>query len=95
MGSTDLDQDTIINIENEKYPGWINQKLYCKQTNLEIVCREIERIHNVKIKFSNIKMKQITITGIIDTSELETMLNTIALLSQHSFKLVDGTYTVI
>ena len=95
MGSTDLDQDTIINIENEKYPGWINQKLYCKQTNLEIVCREIERIHNVKIKFSNIKMKQITITGTIDTSELETMLNTIALLSQHSFKLVDGTYTVI
>ena len=95
MSSTDLDQDTIINIENEKYPGWINQKLYCKQTNLEIVCREIERIHNVKIKFSNIKMKQITITGTIDTSELETMLNTIALLSQHSFKLVDGTYTVI
>ena len=95
MGSTDLNQDTIINIENEKYPGWINQKLYCKQTNLEIVCREIERIHNVKIKFSNIKMKQITITGTIDTSELETMLNTIALLSQHSFKLVDGTYTVI
>ena len=61
MGSTDLNQDTIINIEN-KYPGWINQKLYCKQTNLEIVCREIERIHNVKIKFSNQKMKQITIT---------------------------------
>ena len=95
MGSTDLDQDTIINIENEKYPGWINQKLYCKQTNLETVCREIERIHNVKIKFSNKKMKRITITGTIDTSELETMLNTIALLSQHSFKLEDGTYTVI
>ena len=90
-----FNQDTIINIENEQYPGWINKKIYCKQTNLEIICREIERIHNVKIKFSNIKMKQITITGTIDTSELETMLNTIALLSQHSFKLVDGTYTVI
>ena len=95
IGSTDLVQDTIINIKNEKYPGWINQKLYCKQTNLETVCREIERIHNVKIKFSNKKMKQITITGTVDTSELETMLNTIALLSQHSFKLKDGTYTVI
>ena len=95
MGSRDFNQNSIVNIENEKYPGWINQKLYCKQTNLEKICREIERIHNVKIKFSNIKMKQITITGTIDTSELETMLNTIALLSQHSFKLVDGTYTVI
>ena len=42
-----------------------------------------------------LRMKQITITGTIDTSELETMMNTIALLSQHSFKLVDGTYTVI
>ena len=88
-------QHAVLNIEYEKYPGWINQKLYCKQTDLETICREIERIHNVKIKFSNIKMKQITITGTIDTSELETMLNTIALLSQHSFKLVDGTYTVI
>ena len=95
MDSKDFDQNTIVNIENQKYPGWINQKLYCKQTNLEKICKEIERIHNVKIKFSNIKMKQITITGTIDTSELETMLNTIALLSQHSFKLVDGTYTVI
>ena len=95
MGYGDFNQYTIKNIENEKYPGWINQKLYCKQTNLEIVCREIERIHNVKIKFSNQKMKHITITGTIDTSELETMLNTIALLSQHSFKLMDGTYTVI
>jgi len=95
MGSTDFNQNNIINIENEKYPGWINQKLYCRETNLEIVCREIERIHNVKIKFSNQKMKQVTINGTIDTSKLETMLNTIALLSQHSFKLMDGTYTVI
>ena len=95
MGSRDFDQSTIKNIENQKYPGWINQKLYCKQTNLETVCREIERIHNVKIKFSNQKIKHITISGTIDTSELETMLNTITLLSQHSFKLEDGTYTVI
>ena len=95
MNYGEFDQHTIVNIENEKYPGWINQKLYCKQTNLETICKEIERIHNIKIKFSNQKMKQITITGTIDTSELETMLNTIALLSQHSFKLEDGTYTVI
>ena len=90
-----FDQHTIVNIENEKYPGWINQKLYCKQTNLETICKEIERIHNIKIKFSNQKMKQITITGIIDTSELETILNTISLLSHHSFKLEGGTYTII
>ena len=95
MGYGSFNQFTILNIENKKYPGWINQKLYCKQTNLETICKEIERIHNVKIKFSNQKMKQITITGTIDTSELETMLNTLALLSQHSFKLEDGTYTVI
>ena len=95
MGYGNFNQHAVLNIEYEKYPGWINQKLYCKQTDLETICREIERIHNVKIKFSNIKMKQITITGTIDTSELKTMLNTIALLSQHSFKLEDGTYTVI
>ena len=95
MNYGEFDQHTIVNIENEKYPGWINQKLYCKQTNLETICKEIERIHNIKIKFSNQKMKQITITGIIDTSELETILNTISLLSHHSFKLEGGTYTII
>ena len=95
MGYGNFTKNTILNIEIEKYPGWINQKLYCMQTSLETVCKEIERIHNVKIKFSNQKMKKITITGTIDTSRLETMLNTIALLSQHSFKLEDGTYTVI
>ena len=74
MDSRNFNQNTIVNIENEKYPGWINQKLYCKQTNLQSICREIERIHNVEIKFSNQKMKQITITGTIDTSDLKLSL---------------------
>ena len=81
--------------DSNKYPGWINQKIYCNNTNLAIICKEIERIHNVRIKFSNQELKQITVTGTIDTSELQTVLNTIAMLTQHSFKFEGGTYTII
>ena len=31
----------------------------------------------------------------IDTSDLETMLNTVSLLIQHRFKFEDGIYTII
>ena len=73
-----------MKIDHNDYPGWLNKKLYCDQTSLEIICKEIERIHNVKIKFSNQDLKKITVTGVINTSELETMLKTIEVLSQHS-----------
>ena len=87
--------DEVKLIDHDKYPGWINQKLYCNNTSLEIICDEIERIHNVRIKFSNQKLKQVTVTGTIDTTELKTVLNTIAMLTQHSFKFEGGTYTII
>ncbi len=95
MNKNNFNKDDIVNIDYEKYPGWINQKLHCNQTNLESVCKEIERIFNIKIKFSDQSLKKITITGIIDTSDLKNMLNTISLLTQHTFKLKDGTYTII
>ncbi len=87
--------NNIMKIDHNDYPGWLNKKLYCDQTSLEIICNEIERIHNVKIKFSNQDLKKITVTGVINTSELETMLKTIEVLSQHSFKLIGGSYTII
>ena len=88
-------QENIIKIGHSDYPGWLNKKLYCNQTSLEIICKEIERIHNIKIKFSDQDFKNTTVTGVINTSELETVIKTIELLSQHSFKLKGGSYTII
>ena len=85
----------VLEIPYKKYPDWINDKLFCNKMPLEKVCMEIERIFNVTIIFSDLDLKDITITGIIDTSDLKTMLNTVSLLTQHKFKLEDGTYTII
>ena len=95
MNKTDFNMKNIIDIAYDKYPGWINQELHCNKTNLESVCKEIERIHNIKIKFSDERIKKITITGIIHTSDLNTMLNTISILTQQTFKLEGDTYTII
>ena len=95
MNETDFNMKNIIDIAYDKYPGWINRELRCNNTSLESVCKEIERIHNTKIKFSDERIKNITITGIIETSDLNTMLNTISILTQQTFKLEGDTYTII
>ena len=95
MNKSNFNTKDIINIAYDKYPGWINQELHCNKTNLESVCKEIERIHNIKIKFSDERIKKVTITGIIDTSDLNTMLNTISILTQQTFKFEGDTYTII
>ena len=95
MDKHNFNEKKITKIDYEKYPGWINQKLHCKHTDLATVCKEIERIHNIKIQFSNRSLENITITGVIDTSDLKTMLNTVSLLTQHRFKFDNGIYTII
>ena len=95
MNETDFNMKNIIDITYDKYPGWINRELRCNNTSLESICKEIERIHNTKIKFSDERIKNITITGIIETSDLNTMLNTISILTQQTFKLEGDTYTII
>ena len=95
MGLENFNDKNIINIPYPNYPGWINQKLYCNQKSLETICLEIERIFNIKIKFSNPNLKNITVTGVIDISNLKTMLNTVSLLTQHKFKFEGGSYFII
>ena len=85
----------ITDIGYNNYPDWLNQKLYCDQTPLSKVCNEIERTFNIKIIFSDSSLKDITVTGIINAHDLETVLSTISLLTQHQFKLDGGTYTII
>ncbi len=95
MELENLDEKNIMNIPYTKYPGWINQKLYCKQKSLKTICLEIERLFNIKIKFLNPNIKNITINGVVDISNLKTMLNTVSLLTQHEIKFEGGSYIII
>ena len=76
------------------YPDWINKKFYCDKTTLRELSSEIERRFNIKIKFSKPELRKLTVTGIIDAPNLNTVLRTISLLTQHEFKL-DGDLCTI
>ena len=62
---------------------------------MEEVCSEIERIFNIDISFSNPTHKDISVSGILEISDLKTVLATVSLLTQHEFKLEGDTCTII
>ena len=86
---------SISDISYEKYPGWLNQKVYCKNTKLDQLFDEIERTFNVEIEFSKPSLKNMTLTGVIIAKDIHEVLETISLLTQHKFKLIGGIYTFI
>ncbi len=88
-------QNNLKNVSYDNYPGWINNKLYCQNTKLAEVCSEIERTFNITISFSNPNLKNISVTGLIEISNLENALATVAILTQHEFKLEGDTCTII
>tara|TARA_B100000900_G_scaffold140735_1_gene119250 strand:+ start:132 stop:1013 length:882 start_codon:yes stop_codon:yes gene_type:complete len=85
----------IIQIPTVQYPDWLNRKFYCNNTTLESLCREIERTFDVKINFANTNLKSLTITGIIEASGLDNVLQTVSILTEHEFKLDGDTCTIL
>ena len=104
--STDLLKGQLIHLKSDlytdlnpqksysNYPDWVNKKFYCEKTTLRELSSEIERRFNIKIKFSKPELRKLTVTGIIDAPNLNTVLRTISLLTQHEFKL-DGDLCTI
>jgi len=81
-------------INNNKFPGWVYNKLILEQTNLRTVCKEIERKFDVKIKFASVDLGNITVTGIIEADEFNPVMETLATLAQRSFKFEKDTYII-
>lgn len=77
------------------YPDWMHEKLVCDKTSLIEVCGEIERTFGISFKFTEPSLADITVTGVIDTQDLNTVLSTISLLTQHEFKFDGETCTII
>ena len=85
----------ISQIPIDQYPDWLNRKFYCNETTLESLCLEIERTFDIKINFTNPSLKSLTITGLIEASDLNNVLHTVSTLTKHKFKLVGGTCTIL
>ena len=85
----------ISQIPIDQYPDWLNRKFYCNETTLESLCLEIERTFDIKINFTNPSLKSLTITGLIEASDLDNVLHTVSTLTKHKFKLAGGTCTIL
>ena len=85
----------ILQIPTDQYPDWLNRKFYCNETTLESLCLEIERTFDIKINFTNPDLKSLTITGLIEASDLDNVLQTVSILTKHKFKLDGGTCTIL
>ena len=91
---SNFDEKNLQNISYTNYPDWMHEKLICEQTPLSEVCDEIERTFGISFKFANPSLSDITVTGIIDAQDLNTVLSTISLLTQHEFKFDGDTCTI-
>ena len=85
----------ILQIPTDQYPDWLNRKFYCNETTLESLCLEIERTFDIEINFTNPDLKSLTITGLIEASDLDNVLQTVSILTKHKFKLDGGTCTIL
>ena len=91
---SNFDEKNLQNISYTNYPDWMHEKLVCEQTPLSEVCDEIERTFGISFKFANPSLSDITVTGVIDAQDLNTVLSTISLLAQHEFKFDGDTCTI-
>ena len=78
----------------KNYPDWINNMLFFDNTSISEVCREIERTFNIIINFSNSEISNVKITGLIETNDIISVLNSLSLLTKHNYKLEGGICTI-
>jgi len=89
-----FNENQVIEKIHKEYPDWMNNKLYFNNTPILEVCGELERNFKIKINFLNPKAKTINVTGIIETLNINTVLNSLSLLTKHQFKLQGETCTI-
>ena len=85
----------IQDISYSNYPDWIDYRIFCNKTKLLEVCSEIERIFDIKFIFPQPDLKNILLTGMINSSDLQIVLKTLSILTDHDFKLLGDTVTII
>ncbi|MBJ13677.1 MAG: hypothetical protein CMG62_11485 [Candidatus Marinimicrobia bacterium] len=90
---TDLKLSRPKKLNYQNYPGWKYETLVCDKMPLLKVSGEIERLFDISIKISNRLIEQTTISGVLQTTNLQTVLSSISLLAQCKFKFDGETCT--
>ena len=90
-----FDESNLQHLSYVNYPDWMNDKFVCDKTPLFEICKEIERTFGINFEFLDPSISDITITGIINAKNLNTVLSTISLLAQHEFKFDGDTCTIL
>tara|TARA_A100001011_G_scaffold399294_1_gene507270 strand:- start:1114 stop:1986 length:873 start_codon:yes stop_codon:yes gene_type:complete len=89
----DLDLSKPKKLNYQNYPGWKYETLVCDGMPLLKVSGEIERLFDISIKISNNQIEKTKISGILQTTNLQTVLSSISLLAQCQFKFDGETCT--
>ena len=76
------------------YPDWINNMLFFENTPISELCREIERTFNITIKFSKSEIKNVKVTGLIETNDINSVLSSLSLLTRQNYKLEGEICTI-
>tara|TARA_B100001250_G_scaffold291083_1_gene252807 strand:- start:3756 stop:4649 length:894 start_codon:yes stop_codon:yes gene_type:complete len=78
----------------KNYPDWVNNILFFENTPISEACREIERTFDITINFSKSEINNIKITGIIETTDIYSVLSSLSLLTKHNYKLEGEICTI-
>jgi len=89
----DLNLSAPKKLNYQNYPGWKHETLVCDRTPFLKISGEIERLFDISIKISSNKIEKTKISGILQTTNLQTVLSSISLLAQCQFKFDGETCT--
>ncbi|MBC8401563.1 MAG: FecR domain-containing protein [Candidatus Marinimicrobia bacterium] len=87
-------QDSVQGIPFDNYPGWIHGKLIFNQTDLLTVCKEIERKYDISIELADTSLAIITVTGVIETTDLDSTMMILSSLVQRKIVGEKKKYTI-
>ena len=94
INSSDPNKNQNIVKAYKNYPDWINNMLFFENTPIAEACREIERTFDITINFSKSEINNIKITGIIETTDIYSVLSSLSLLTKHNYKLEGEICTI-
>ncbi|MBT3590733.1 MAG: DUF4974 domain-containing protein [Candidatus Marinimicrobia bacterium] len=86
---------TPTNLPYNDFPAWLNNKLIFQETNLVEATEEIERLFDITFEFEDPSLRTLSITGVINTNDLQTVLSAISFLTQRDYKFNRESRTCI
>jgi ferric-dicitrate binding protein FerR (iron transport regulator) len=76
------------------YPGWTSGKFMFYRTNLLSACKEMELQFDVSIKLKTLQLDNVTITGIVNSHNIDAALTTLTQLTGNKYRYEDGGYVI-